>query len=187
VNPFNRPAAGSSEGVEKRSRLLQWVKMRKAHREHMSSGFPSTTDIATGFARAAGCCSLPKSIRSRGRFSVHDCVRRGPCRAMKSSPTSEADQGTRTVLPTQRHRRRHCVPRRPCFVASPFRVEADTRRLSTCHCDHRLNLRRCLVSILRPRPVVRQRGHHQDADNADHDLHPDSAGNLDQHEMCSKG
>jgi hypothetical protein len=37
------------------------------------------------------------------------------------------------------------------------------------------------------RPVVRQRGHHQDADNADHDLHPDSAGNLDQHEMCSKG
>jgi len=64
---------------------------------------------------------------------------------------------------TQRHRRRHCVPRRPCFVTSPFRVEADGCRLSTCRCDNRLNLRRCFVGILRPRPVVGQRGHHQDA------------------------
>jgi hypothetical protein len=51
-----------------------------------------------------------------------------------------------------------------------IRVEADSCRLSTCRCDNRLNFRRCFVSILRPRPVVRQRGHHQYADNAGHDL-----------------
>jgi hypothetical protein len=68
----------------------------------------------------------------------------------------------------------------PCPTLPP-------RCLSTSRCDDRLNLRGCFVSVLRPRPVVRQRGHHQDTDNADYDLHPDSAGNLDQHDMCSKG
>ena len=48
-------------------------------------------------------------------------------------------------------------------ASCPFRVEADGCRLSTCRCDNRLNLRRCFVGILRPRPVVGQRGHHQDA------------------------
>src|SRR5450631_1151657 len=47
--------------------------------------------------------------------------------------------------------------------------------------------RRCFVSVLRPRPVVSERGHHQGTDDADHNLHPNSARNLNQHEMCSKG
>src|SRR5450432_1566066 len=47
--------------------------------------------------------------------------------------------------------------------------------------------RRCFVSVLRPRPVVSQRGHHRDTGDANRNLHPDSAGNLDQHEMCSEG
>ena len=59
--------------------------------------------------------------------------------------------------------------------------------LLTCCRDDRLDLRRRLVSAFRPRPVVRQRGHHRDTSNADHDLHPDGARDLDQHDMCGKG
>jgi hypothetical protein len=89
------------------------------------------------------------------------------------------------LIPDQIVRSHPCKHPRQ-FDGSKDEVVAASRP-SACRCDDRLDLGRCLVSVLRPEPVVSQRGHHHDTDNADHDLHPDGAGNLDQHNMCSKG
>lgn len=77
------------------------------------------------------------------------------------------------------HRRSHETCNKAAVRTSCCPTLPSRDHLSACRCDDRLNLRRCFVSVLRPGPVVSQRAHHQDPYGADHDLHPDSTGNLD--------